>query len=75
MQRPVSFGEQSMTDPSDIPRNKDSVASSSHNDEAKPPQFEIPFDFDDILAVAISDSVVKPKRRRFRSRGAARRPK
>jgi hypothetical protein len=38
-------------------------------------EFDLPMDLDDIVAIAIFDSVLRGKRRRFKSRGGARRPK
>jgi hypothetical protein len=59
----------------DDPKKSDSGLSTVHNNPAKPATFELPIDFDDIMAVAILDSVLKVKRRRSRSRGAPRRPR
>jgi hypothetical protein len=41
--------------------------------DSEPAKFEVPLDFDDILALAVFDAAVKSKRRKFRRRG--RRPK
>jgi len=59
----------------DDPKNSDSAVSTVHNNTAEPAKSELPIDFDDILAAAILDSVLRVKRRRSRSRGAPRRPR
>jgi hypothetical protein len=59
----------------DDPKNSGSASSTVHRNTAEPPKFESPIDFDDILAVAILDSILRVKRRRRKSRGAARRPR
>jgi hypothetical protein len=58
----------------DNPANKDSAASTVQSKIAEPAKYELPIGFDDILAIAILDSVLKVKRRKSRSRGATRRP-
>jgi hypothetical protein len=55
--------------------NKDSVPSTVQDKAAEPAKYEVPIDFDDILAIAIADSVVRVKRRKARSRTAPRRPR
>ena len=46
------------------------------NSEAPgPPKFELNIDFDEILGLAILDSVSRVKRRKFKSRGTSRRTK
>jgi len=67
-------GDRSMKHRADDPKKSDSGLSTVHNDTAKPAKFELPIDLDDILAVAILDSVLRVKRRKSRSRGAPRRP-
>jgi hypothetical protein len=57
------------------PKNSEPAASTVQGNAAEPVKFELPIDFDDVLAVAILDSVLRAKRRRSRSRGPARRPK
>jgi len=37
--------------------------------------FKLPIDFDDVLAIAIFDSILRGRRKKTRGRGAARRPK
>jgi len=57
----------------DNPKNREWPRWSAQTEEAEVAKFELPIDLDEILAVAIFDSVVRAKRRKFRSRGAARR--
>ena len=59
----------------DDPKHSDSAASTDQSNAAEPAKFELPIDFDDILAVAILDSILRVKRQRPRSRSAARRPR
>jgi hypothetical protein len=59
----------------DDPKNGGSASSTVHRNTAEPPKFELPVDLDDILAVAILDSILRVKRPRPRNRGAARRPR
>lgn len=59
----------------DDPKNSDSAASTVQSNAAEPAKFELPIDFEDILAVAILDSILKVKPRRSRSRPPARRPR
>jgi hypothetical protein len=47
-------------------------AQSTPSEQAKP---ALPIEFDDILAVAIVDSVLRVKHRRLRGRSGTRRPK
>jgi hypothetical protein len=55
--------------------NNQSSSPSTQNTTLRPEKFELSLDFDDILAVAVFDSVLRVKRRRSKSRGAARRAK
>jgi hypothetical protein len=59
----------------DNPANKDPAASTVQSKTAEPVKYELPIDFEDIVAVAILDSILKVKPRRSRSRGATRRPR
>jgi hypothetical protein len=59
----------------DNPANKDSAAATVQSKTAEPAKYELPIDFEDIVAVAILDSVLKVKRRRSRNRGGTRRPR
>jgi len=76
---PLSFaggsrsGDKSMEQHADDPKNSDSTVSTVQSNIAEPAKFELPLDFDDILAVAILDSVLKVKRRRSKGRGTPRR--
>jgi hypothetical protein len=64
-----------MADRTNNSTNKNSAASIDQSKAAEPAKYEVPIDLDDILAIAIADSVVRVKRRRSRSRTAARRPR
>ena len=57
----------------DKPKNYELPAPSSSPQENEVARFELPLDLDDILTVAIADSVLRAKQRKFRSRAAARR--
>ena len=59
----------------DEPKARELPASNVKNNPATVEKIELPFDFDDILAVAILDTVMRGKRRRFRRRGSARTPR
>ena len=59
----------------DDQKNSDSAAATVQSNLAEPAKVELPLELDDIVAVAILDSVVKVKRRRSRSHGVSRRTK
>ena len=59
----------------DDPKNSEAATPAVQNKAGEPAKYELPIDFDDILAIAVFDSVVRVKRRRLRSRGTARRPR
>jgi hypothetical protein len=59
----------------DESKNRNSVPSAVKSNPAESAKFELPMDLDDVLAVAIFDTILRGKRRRFGSRGAARKPK
>jgi hypothetical protein len=59
----------------DEPKNSGSTTAAVRSHPAEPAKFQLPIDFDDIVAVAILDSVLRLKRRRSRSRSTTRRPK
>lgn len=57
----------------DKPKNSELPASSSSPQNNQAARFGLPIDLDDILAVAVAESVVRLKRRKFRNRTAPRR--
>ena len=58
----------------DKPQNRESAPSrGSPQEKSKLPGFELPLDLDDILAVAVVDSILMGKRRKFGNRATARR--
>lgn len=67
--------EQPMKHREDDPKDGESPASSGQPNAAKAAKFELPIDLDDIVAVAIFDSILRVKRRKLRSRSTARRPR
>jgi len=64
-----------MTHRAHDPKNSESASSTVRSTTAEPGKFELPVEFEDILAVAILDSVLRGKRRRSKNRAGARRPR
>jgi len=57
------------------PQQKESGSSTVEDNPAAPAKFELPIDFDDIVAAAVLDSILKSKRSRSRKSSAGRRSK
>jgi hypothetical protein len=66
--------EKSMKNREDDPNRVQPQPSNDQVDPAEPLKYELPIGLEDIVAVGILDSVLRPKRRRFKSR-STRRPK
>jgi hypothetical protein len=56
-------------------KGSDQALSNAQNYDAGGSKSELPLDLDELFWIAIFDSVLRIKRRKFRNRGGSRRPK